>query len=61
MLLKRMTISISETCLDLKVDDKTINKRDYNLIRTDYPNNQKRGLVCFYFKGNLYLRHINMS
>ena len=37
-------ICISETYLDSTVD-KTIETTGYNLIRADYPNNQKRGGV----------------
>ena len=49
-------ICISETYLDSTVDDKTIEIKGYNLIRADYPNNQRRGGVCLYFRGNLCLR-----
>ena len=31
----------------------------YNLLRADYPNNQKRGGVYLYFKENLRLRQID--
>ena len=52
-------ICISETYLDLTVDDKTTEITGY-LIRADYPNKQKRG-VCLYFKGNLCLRQTDIS
>ena len=45
-------ICISETYLDSVIYDKTIETTGYNLIRADHPNNQKRGGVCLYFKGN---------
>ena len=54
-------ICISETYLDSTVDDKTIEIKGYNLIRADYLNNQRRGGVCFYFKGNLCLRQTDIS
>ena len=54
-------ICISETYLDSTVDDKTIEIKGYNLIKVDYPNNQKRGGVCLYFKGNLCLRQFDIS
>ena len=54
-------ICISETYLDSTVYDKTIEIKGYNLIKADYPNNQKKGGVCLYFKGNLCLRQIDIS
>ena len=54
-------ICISETYLDSTVDDKTTEITGYNLIRADYPNNQKRGRVCLYFKENLCLRQNKIS
>ena len=54
-------IFISKTYLDSTVDDKTIEIKGYNIIRADYPNNQRRGGVCLYFKGNLCLRQIKIS
>ena len=54
-------ISISETYSDSTVDNKTTEIKGSNLIRADYPNNQRRGGVCLYFKGNLCLREIDIS
>ena len=54
-------IFISKTYLDSTVDDKMIEIKGYNIIRADYPNNQRRGGVCLYFKGNLCLRQIKIS
>ena len=42
-------ICIPGTYLDSTVDDKTIKITGYNLIKTDYQNNQKRGGVYLYF------------
>ena len=54
-------ICISETYLDSTVDDETIEITGYNLVKADFPNNQKRGRVCLYFKGNKCLRQIDIS
>ena len=54
-------ICISEKYLESTVDDKTTEIKGYNLIRADYPNNQKRRGVCFCFNRNLCLRQINIS
>ena len=53
-------LCISETYLDssVSVDDTTHYLPDYNLVRSDPPNNAKRGNVCLYYKGNLSLRSI---
>ena len=53
--------SISETYLDSAVDNKTIEIKGYHLTRADYPNNQRRGGVCLYFKGNSCLRQTDIS
>ena len=54
-------ICISDRYLDSTVDDKTIEIEAYNLIRADYPNNQKRRGVSLSYKGNLCLRQIDIS
>ena len=33
----------------------------YNLIRSDYPSNIKRGAVCIYFKESLAVRIVNIT
>ena len=51
-------ICISETCLDESGDHEALSIDAYNIIRTDYPYNQKRGGVCTYFKAQLKLKQI---
>ena len=48
-------ICISETYLDSSFpnDDPILNLPGYNVVRTDNPNNVKRGGVCVYFKESL--------
>ena len=51
-------ICISETFLDSSVplDDHNLPIQGYSLIRTDHPDNVKKGGVCLYFKENLILK-----
>ena len=48
-------ICISESFLDSTIsdNDNIIHMEGYNLIRTDHPDNIKRGGVCLYFKESL--------
>ena len=45
----------SETFLDssFESDDKNLMLKGYNLIRSDHPNNTKRGGACIYYKESL--------
>lgn len=52
-------ICVSGTYLDSSVHAKTIEIRACNLVRVDYPINQKRGGVCLYFRKSLCLRQID--
>ena len=56
-------ICLSETYLDSTVplDDENLVISGYNLIRSDYPSNTKRGGVCLYYKNYLPLRVLNIS
>ena len=51
-------ICISETYLDKSVDNDALSIDSYNIIRADYPHNQKRGGVCIYFKEQFKLQQI---
>ena len=55
-------ICLSETYLDSTVplDDVSLVISGYNLIRSDYPSNTKRGGVCLYYKNYLPLRVLNI-
>ena len=52
---------IPETYSDssVSVDDTTLSLPGYNLVRSDYPSNIKRGGVCLLYEEKLYLRSIN--
>ena len=50
-----------EIYLNFLFDDKTIEIPGYNLLRANYPNNEKMGGVCLYFKENLCLRQIDIQ
>ena len=56
-------LCISETYLDssVSIDDTTLSLPGYNLVRSDYSSNVKRGGVCLYCKETLSLRIINVS
>ena len=53
-------ICLSETYLDSSIPDSLLEIDGYNLIRSDHPNNIKRGGVCIYFKEILPVRVINI-
>ena len=55
-------ICISETCLDSDTsdDDGNLKIAGYNLIRADHPSNNKRGVVCIYYKYSLPFRLLNI-
>ena len=36
--------------IQLKVSDNRLNIEEHNLLRTDFPGNKKRGVVCMYYK-----------
>ena len=38
----------------------TIDKEGYKLVRSDHPDNIKRGRVCIYYKESLPVRVINL-
>ena len=54
-------LCITEAYLDFSVpfDATTLPLTGYNLVRSDHPNNIKRGGACLYHKENLSLRSIN--
>ena len=56
-------ICISGTFLDSTIpdDDNIPHLQGYNLLRTDHPDNVKRGFVCLYFKKSLILWKIEIS
>ena len=56
-------ICISESFLESTIsdDDNILHTEGYNLIRTDHPDNIKRGGVCLYFKKSLASRKIELS
>ena len=56
-------ICISKTYLDstTNLDDKDLAIEGYNIIRTDYPNNLKKGGVCIYYKESLAVKLINVN
>ena len=53
-------ICLSETYLDSSIqsDNDNLEIPGYNLVRSDYPSNNKRGGVCIYCKASLPLRVI---
>lgn len=53
-------ICVLEIYLSFLFDDKTIEIPGYNLFRANYPNNEKMGGGCLYFKENLCLRQIDI-
>ena len=56
-------ICIGETFLNFSYsnDDPSLYLSGYNMIRSDHPNNIKRGGVCIYFKDTLPLKILNIS
>ena len=58
---KHDLICLSETYLDSSIPDSLLEIDGYNLIRSDHPNDIKRGGVCIYFKEILSVRVINIS
>ena len=53
-------ICLSETYLDSSILDSLLEKDGYDLIRSDHPNDIKRGGVCIYYKESLPVRAINI-
>ena len=58
-----LLLSLSETYLDSSIpsDDVSLELKGYKLVRTDHPNNVKRGGVCIYYEESLPVRVINLS
>ena len=54
-------ICLSETYLDSSVSDSFLKIDGYNLVRSDHPNDNKRGGVCIYYKESLSVRVMNLS
>ena len=56
-------ICLSDTFLDSSFlpTDERLNLDGYNLVRSDHPNNVKRGGVCVYIKNSLSTRICNIS
>ena len=57
---KHNFICLSETYLDSTIPDSLLEIDGYNLIRSDHPNDIKRGGVCIYYKESLPVRAINI-
>ena len=57
---KRDFICLSETYLDSSVPDSLLEIDGYDLIRSDHPNDIKRGGVCIYYKESLPVRAITI-
>ena len=53
-------ICLSETYLDSSAPSNIIDKEGYKLVRSDHPDNIKRGRVCIYYKQSLPVRVINL-
>ena len=53
-------ICLSETYLDSSTSDRLLEIDGYILVRTDHPNNIKRGGVCIYYKESLPVRVISL-
>ena len=58
-----LLLSLSETYLDSSIpsDHVSLELKGYKLVRTDHPNNVKRGGVCIYYEESLPVRVINLS
>ena len=52
-------ICLSETYLDSSTPNNLIDIEGYKLVRSDHPDNNKRGGVCIYYKEALPVRVIN--
>ena len=57
---KHNFLCLSETQLDFSIPDSHLEIDGYNLIRSNHPNDIKRGEVCIYFKEILRVRFINI-
>ena len=53
-------ICLSETYLDSSIPDSFLEIDRYDLVRSDHPNDIKRGGVCIYYKESLPVRAINI-
>ena len=53
-------ICLSETFLDSSIPDNLLEIEGYRLVRSDHPNDIKRGGVCIYYKESLPVRVINI-
>ena len=53
-------ICLSETYLDSSIPDSLLEIDGYDLIRSDHPNDIKRGGVCIYYKESLPVMAINI-
>ena len=55
-------ICLSETFLDssFSTDDSNLNLKGYNIIRSDHPNDVRRGSVCVYYKDSLALKVLDL-
>ena len=53
-------ICLSETYLDSSTPSNKIDIEGYKLVRSDHPDNIKRGRVCIYYKESLPVRVINL-
>ena len=53
-------ICLSETYLHSSIPDSLLEIDGYDLIRSDHPNDIKRGAVCIYYKESLPVRAINI-
>ena len=53
-------ICLSETYLDSSTPSNIIDIEGYKLVRSDHPDNIKRGGVCIYYKESLPVRVINL-
>ena len=53
-------ICLSETYLDPSTPSNVTDIEGYKLIRSDHPDNIKRGGVCIYYKDSLPVRVINL-
>ena len=60
-LYKHDFICLSETYLDSSITNEEVKIKDYKLIRTDHPDNIKRGGVCIYHKESLPGQEIKLS
>ena len=49
-----------ETFLDFSTPYNFVDIQGYNLVRTDHPDNIKRGGTCIYYKQSLPVRIINL-